>query len=567
MQIKRRNQKENNNNPILQRNILSTMFANCIAILFLSAIVIVNPSLSFQFQNNDIASHSSDSNSNDNLNANSTQTSVFSADSKPYGLTYGEWTAKWWQWAYLVPKEVNPAYEDSGKYCSEGQSGPVWFLTSTYKHPVDRYCTIPAEKAILFTILNSECSYAEFPNLKTEKQLRQCSKEMQDSVIHVQATVDGISVEDLDKYRLQSPLFNFTLPKSNILELPANITTQSVSDGNWVFLKPLSVGEHVIYFKGTLRNISTNAAANNNNNSSSANFTFAGPYGWDYPTTYHITVTNSSAPPQQNLVKLLADMVRNRLHDAVNLLEITSKDSVIQNVSFANFITKKYMGIPDGMDLPKRKVAQDILARDKDFGSIYFVTPKADVYIGEPFSDQKQLPRLNFADRDWYKGVTATNNTYTSAVFMSASIHVPATAIATPVYSLQDITTNNNSKTTTNKLISGYWVGILDLHSIQQSIKNLNLTNDERIVVVDHNGTAIVDYSPSSLAANNNNSNNNTNLSKIEDFGHLNSVKAVIKGNAGSTFETVNGTKKLSIYQPFQVGNRLWGVILIKPGI
>jgi hypothetical protein len=29
---------------------------------------------------------------------------VFSADSKPYGLTYGEWTAKWWQWVYLIPK-------------------------------------------------------------------------------------------------------------------------------------------------------------------------------------------------------------------------------------------------------------------------------------------------------------------------------------------------------------------------------------------------------------------------------------------------------------------------------
>ena len=78
-------------------------------------------------------------------------------------------------------------------------------------------------KAILFTSLNSECSYAEFPKLKTEKQLRQCSKQMQNSVTQVQATVDGINIKDLDKYRIQTP----------------NITTQSVSDGNWVFLKAL----------------------------------------------------------------------------------------------------------------------------------------------------------------------------------------------------------------------------------------------------------------------------------------------------------------------------------------
>jgi Cache domain len=274
---------------------------------------------------------------------------------------------------------------------------------------------------------------------------------------------------------------------------------------------------------------------------------------------------------QHNMVKLLADMVRNKLHDAVNLLEITSKDPVIQNVSFANFISKKYMGIPSTMDLPKRKLAQDILVRDKDFGNVYFVTPKADIYIGEPFSDQRQLPRLNYADRDWYKGVTATNNnTYISAVFMSASIHLPATAIATPVYGHQDNNNDNYDTTNTSKTrnkLSGYWVGILDLHSIQQSIKNLNLTKDERIVIVDHNGTAIVDYSPSSSAANNSNSNNNNNnsSSKLEDFSYLDSVKAVRKGNAGSIFETVNGTNMLSIYHPIQLANRFWGVVFSKP--
>jgi hypothetical protein len=214
--------------------------------------------------------------------------------------------------------------------------------------------------------------------------------------------------------------------------------------------------------------------------------------------------------------------------------------------------------------MQKRRIAQDILARDKDMRNIYFLTPNADIYFGEPFSYQQQLPKLNYADRDWYKGVTATNNTYISSVFMSASIHAPAIAIATPVYALQD---NNNKTTnfkTTNKVISGYWVGILDLPTIQESIKKLNLTNDERIVVVDHNGTAIVNYSPSSPSAANN---NNISSTKLQDFSYLNGVKAAIKGNAGSTFETVNGTEILSIYQPIELGNRFWGVVLMKPVI
>ena len=81
---------------------------------------------------------------------NTNETRVFATDSKPYGLTYGEWTAKWWQWAYSVSKNDNPSYDDSGRYCSEGQNGPVWFLTGSYKHQVDRYCNIPAGKSSVY---------------------------------------------------------------------------------------------------------------------------------------------------------------------------------------------------------------------------------------------------------------------------------------------------------------------------------------------------------------------------------------------------------------------------------
>lgn len=219
---------------------------------------------------------------NNNTLGNNGAIEVIRQDSNPYGLTYEDWTARWWQWAYSIPKDVNPAYDDTGKYCTESQGGPVWFLAGTYKHPVDRYCTIPAGRAILLTILNSECSFAEFPSLKTESELRQCAKQMQDSVVHPEASVNGMALTGLEKYRIQSPLFNFTLPENNILGLSPQ-TTRAVSDGNWVFLKPLPIGNHTIYFKGELRAITEKGS----------NQTFAGPYGWDYPITYHITVTEN----------------------------------------------------------------------------------------------------------------------------------------------------------------------------------------------------------------------------------------------------------------------------------
>ena len=573
--------------PITQRNQKKNGFATAtmryFSILVLCAIIVLTPSLSFQFQTNDDGSkYSSGNGANDNNNANnSLSIAVFSANSKPYGLTYGDWTAKWWQWGYSIPKDINPAYDDTGKNCAQKQNGPVWFLAGTYGHAVNRKCDIPAGKAILFPILNSECSFAEFPNLKSLSELRLCAKTIQDQVTTLNATMDRVPIFNLHKYRIQSPPFTFTLPQNNILGLPSNVTTQAIADGNWVFLKPLSPGSHKITFRGGIQqeraNMLAGGSSNNASNNNSSSFAF--PTGWDFETTYDLTVNNNNATimyshytsdssslnqnpitiaAQYNVVKLLADMVSNRLHDAVNLLEITSKDSIIQNVSFANFITKKYMGIPANIDMQKRRIAQDILGRDKDVRNIYFLIPNADVYFGEPFSYQQQLPRINYADRDWYKGVRATNSTYISAIFMSASIHAPAIAIATPVHALQD--NNTTTSKTANKVISGYWVGILDLPSIQESIKNLNLTNNERIVVVDHNGTAIVNYSPS--AANNNN--NNLSSAKLEKFGYLNSVKAVRNGNAGSTFETVNGTKILSIYQSIQLDNRFWGVVLIK---
>src|SRR5437868_5797263 len=90
--------------PYAKRTILSTrMFVLCINILIIAAIVIVTPSLSFQLQTYDIVSHFSTSNVTDNVDnnnkstqTNKTQIQVFTVDSKPYGLTYSKWTAKWW---------------------------------------------------------------------------------------------------------------------------------------------------------------------------------------------------------------------------------------------------------------------------------------------------------------------------------------------------------------------------------------------------------------------------------------------------------------------------------------
>jgi hypothetical protein len=44
-----------------------------------------------------------------------------------------------------------------------------------FEHPVIHTCEIPRSTALLITLLNSDCSFAEFKSLKTEQELRDCA--------------------------------------------------------------------------------------------------------------------------------------------------------------------------------------------------------------------------------------------------------------------------------------------------------------------------------------------------------------------------------------------------------
>ncbi|MFB5600696.1 MAG: hypothetical protein ACE5SW_10785 [Nitrososphaeraceae archaeon] len=242
------------------------------------------------FPSNNLVSHSENHFSNQTMNKNNNNNMtgdnsnlVFEPASNPFNITYSDWTAKWWQWAYSIPKDIHPAYDSSGKFCQVSQKEPVWFFTGTFEHSVIRYCEIPSDVGVLFPVLNSECSFAEYPEMKTMEELSNCAKKIQDTTVPEFVTFNGIKIPNLENYRIQSELFNFTLPKNNILDLPAG-TTQAVSDGNWMFLKPLPPGDYEVKFKGNIRPIDYQAK------DSKVKEEFAGPIGWNYTTTYLLTI-------------------------------------------------------------------------------------------------------------------------------------------------------------------------------------------------------------------------------------------------------------------------------------
>ena len=85
---------------------------------------------------------------------------------KPYGKSYAEWSAIWWQWLLSIPKDTSPAGDTTGKNGGTNQQGPIWFLAGTFGGGAELTCTIPSGKVIMFSPINSECSYAEYPDDK-----------------------------------------------------------------------------------------------------------------------------------------------------------------------------------------------------------------------------------------------------------------------------------------------------------------------------------------------------------------------------------------------------------------
>jgi hypothetical protein len=179
---------------------------------------------------------------------------LFSADSKPYGLAFPEWTSRWWQWLLQQPRINNAGYDQTGENCANNQyETNVWFLAGTYGGSTKRECSIPTEKAILLPIINYECSFADEPELKTESALIKKAKAEIDDISRMEVTFDGIKLNHLKNYRVRSPVFDVTLRNDNVFEGKAG-PTKAVSDGYWLFFSPLPPGNHELHTTGSCLN-------------------------------------------------------------------------------------------------------------------------------------------------------------------------------------------------------------------------------------------------------------------------------------------------------------------------
>jgi len=187
--------------------------------------------------------------------------SFFTADSAPYGQTYGNWTVKWWKWFLLTPKSIN-----TGQYAYvDQQSKDILFLSGKLANEdtnlPDRLCTISTGTSILFPVINCEANPLESPELKTHQDLIERVKRDEDSIIKKECSVNSKRIPT-QRVKSDPLVFELTINEDNPFNVKGGGTTYASSDGYWVFLKPLPVGKHIISFKGSCEYGKLNSGAN-----------------------------------------------------------------------------------------------------------------------------------------------------------------------------------------------------------------------------------------------------------------------------------------------------------------
>jgi hypothetical protein len=192
---------------------------------------------------------------------------VLPPNSHPFGKTYGQWNAGWWQWSFSVPASKNPALATNGALdCSVGQFGNVWFLAGHFLTggSFTRSCSIPVGKALFIPLINSWAdNVCNAPPL-TVDQLRASAAGGVNPAANLHASIDGHPLSNLESYRAISPVFSYTLPPSpdNLIDAafgvslpgpcwPSLTVTPAVADGFYIMLTPLTAGSHSINFGGS----------------------------------------------------------------------------------------------------------------------------------------------------------------------------------------------------------------------------------------------------------------------------------------------------------------------------
>jgi hypothetical protein len=174
----------------------------------------------------------------------------------PYGISYADWAAKWWQWNLSQSK-------DQTNLASGPIIGPVQFLAGAPGSiTATRNVTLPAGTAVFFSILSTWDDNSDCPNFDTNTlaQLQATADGNWSAAAETTCTIDGVPVTGLDNpqttsyYAQATPFSYVTAANDSVINLPCvpggTAVSPAVADGVYVMSAPLAPGLHTIHFVG-----------------------------------------------------------------------------------------------------------------------------------------------------------------------------------------------------------------------------------------------------------------------------------------------------------------------------
>ena len=252
-----------------------------------------------------------------------------------------------------------------------------------------------------------------------------------------------------------------------------------------------------------------------------------------------------------NSLILISDVIENRLEKAAAILEFTSRLPAMREPLLLGLFSPISKGIPENADLDRRQVAKETLSKyPQEFVSLLFLMPNGTVYLLEPFARQQNLSTYDLSFRDYYKAATESNHTLLSNVIRTLSTGSKQAQITLPVFNMAD----------GNQTISriGVLSGGLNLKTYNEILQSLKLSSQERIVLLDSNGTKIADSyeeQQSSLPE---------STDADASFRNLKSFNNALKGETGKVQEIVNGSNTEIEYKPVKAIQKNWVLLLFR---
>lgn len=168
------------------------------------------------------------------------------------GVSQAVWGDRWWQWALHYPNGSNPIQDTTGEFAYLGNQGPLFFLAGSLGGPVTRSVTVTNIQYLFIPFINGVSPIPFFG--ATEAEVRQDAADSMGVVSNLSISLDGTPVDlpastnSLNDFRQVTPpgTFDLTIPVDNIYGVSPG-TYQSVADGYWAMLGPLSKGNHVLH--------------------------------------------------------------------------------------------------------------------------------------------------------------------------------------------------------------------------------------------------------------------------------------------------------------------------------